>query len=47
MFIGKGFNDKILKMLDVNQDSGRVAVQGDIFRVEFREIRGERFFVHL
>lgn len=43
ILIGKSFNDKIIKMIDITQDSGKVALMGDIFRVEFREIRGERF----
>ncbi len=41
--IGKNFKDKILKMAEVTQDSGKVAVLGKVFRTEFREIRGERF----
>lgn len=43
IILGKGFNDSIMDMSEVTQDSGKVAVCGDIFRVEFREIRGERY----
>lgn len=41
--IGKGFQEPLVPMASVTQESGRVAICGDIFRVEFREIRGERF----
>lgn len=43
ILLGKSFNDKIIKMIDITQDSGKIAMQGDIFKVEYREIRGERF----
>ncbi|MCX7711836.1 MAG: PolC-type DNA polymerase III [Clostridia bacterium] len=40
---GKPFNDSLMKMSEVTQDSGKVAVWGDVFRVESREIRGGRY----
>jgi len=43
IIIGKDFADSIMNMSDVTMDSGKVAVKGDIFRVEYREIRGERY----
>ena len=43
IIVGKIFNDKLLKMIDVTQESGKVALQGEVFRVEFREIRGDRY----
>ncbi len=43
IILGKNFNDSIMKMSEVTQDSGRVAVSGDISNIVFREIRGERF----
>ncbi|MCX8130093.1 MAG: PolC-type DNA polymerase III [Clostridia bacterium] len=42
IILGKNFNDSIIKMSEITQDSGKVAMCGEIFRVEFREIRGER-----
>lgn len=43
IILGKAFNDSILEMKEVTPDSGKVAVCGDIFSVEFREIRGGRY----
>lgn len=40
---GKPFSDSLMKMSEVTQDSGRVAVWGDVFRTEYREIRGGRY----
>ena len=42
IIMGKSFNDSIMKMSEVTQDSGRVAICGDISNIAFREIRGER-----
>ncbi|PNT93256.1 PolC-type DNA polymerase III [Pseudoclostridium thermosuccinogenes] len=43
VILGKNFSDSIIKMSEVTQDSGKVSVCGEIFRVEFKEIRGERY----
>lgn len=43
IIMGKSFNDSLMGMNDVTQDSGRVAIRGDISNVAFREIRGNRF----
>lgn len=43
IILGKSFNDKLMKMSEVTQDSGKVAICGDVANVVFREIRGERF----
>ncbi len=43
IIMGKSFSDSIMKMSEVTQDSGRVAVCGDISNINFREIRGDRF----
>ena len=43
VILGKDFNDSIIKMSEVTQDSGKVAICGEIFSVEFKEIRGERY----
>ncbi len=43
IIMGKNFSDSLMKMCEVTQDSGRVAVCGDISNVEFREIRGNRY----
>ncbi|HEX9061888.1 MAG TPA: exonuclease domain-containing protein, partial [Clostridia bacterium] len=40
---GKNFNEPLLNMSEVTQDSGRVAVWGDIFKVEFRELRSGKY----
>jgi DNA polymerase III subunit alpha, Gram-positive type len=43
IIIGKAFNDSVMKMSEVTQDSGKVAIRGDIFRVESRELRSGKF----
>lgn len=43
IIMGKPFTDSLLKINEVTPESGKVAVQGEIFSVEFREIRGNRF----
>ncbi|MCR4434597.1 MAG: PolC-type DNA polymerase III [Clostridiales bacterium] len=43
VIVGREFSDDIMKMCDVTQDSGRVAVCGDIFSVDFKEIRGGKY----
>ncbi|MCX7923897.1 MAG: PolC-type DNA polymerase III [Clostridia bacterium] len=40
---GKNFNDSIMRMAEVTQDSGRVAICGDIFKLETRELRSGKF----
>ncbi len=43
IILGKNFNDRLMKMSEVTQESGRVAILGDVGNVEFREIRGNRY----
>ncbi len=43
VILGKNFGDSLMSMNEVTQDSGRVAIEGDISNVEFREIRGNRY----
>jgi len=43
VIIGKNFNDSIMKMSEVTLDCGKIAVMGDIFSVEFKELRGGRY----
>lgn len=43
IIMGKQFNDSLMKMIEVTQDSGKVAICGEISAVTFREIRGERY----
>jgi len=43
VILGGRFDDTIMAMSDVTQDSGKVAVKGKIISAEFREIRGERY----
>ncbi|NTV90384.1 MAG: PHP domain-containing protein, partial [Clostridiales bacterium] len=43
VIMGGRFNDTIMKMSEVTQDSGKIAVRGEITSVTFREIRGDRF----
>jgi len=43
IILGKNFNDKLMNMSEVTQDSGKVAICGDVSNVVFKEIRGERF----
>ncbi len=40
VILGKKFKDKIVPMIELNQESGRIAVSGDVFKVETRELRG-------
>lgn len=43
VILGKNFTDSIMRMSEVTQDSGKVAICGDIFRVEPRELRSGKF----
>lgn len=43
VIMGKNFNDSIMQMSEVTQDSGKVAISGEVMAVAFREIRGERY----
>jgi len=43
IILGKNFSDNIMYMREVTQDSGRVAIKGEVFNVIFREIRGNRY----
>ncbi len=43
IILGKNFSDNIMSMNEVTQDSGKVAIQGEVFNVAFREIRGNRY----
>ena len=43
IFLGKNFTDSWMKMCDVTQDSGRVAICGEVLQVEFREVRGNQY----
>lgn len=43
VILGKNFNDSLMNMSEITQDSGRVAFKGDVSNVAFREIRGDRF----
>jgi DNA polymerase-3 subunit alpha (Gram-positive type) len=43
IILGKCFDDSIMKVIEINQDSGKVAICGDIICVEFKKIRGERY----
>ncbi len=40
---GKPFTDSIMRISEVTPDSGKVAVAGEVFRTESREIRGGKF----
>lgn len=40
---GKPFTDSIMKISEVTPDSGKVAIAGEVFRTESREIRGGKF----
>jgi len=42
IIIGKNFNGQLMKIKEINQDSGEVYFSGDIMTVEFREIRGNK-----
>lgn len=43
IILGKNFNDSIMTMNEVSQDSGKVAIKGEVSNVAFREIRGNRY----
>ncbi|NSW92325.1 MAG: PolC-type DNA polymerase III [Firmicutes bacterium] len=43
LIIGKNFNDDLMRIRSINQDSGIVAFSGDIMKVEFKEIKGNRY----
>lgn len=43
VILGKIFTDSTMPLAEVTQDSGKVAVRGEIFRVEFRELRSGKF----
>jgi len=43
VILGKNFDGEVIKMSEVNQDSGKVVVCGDIFAVDCRELRNGRF----
>jgi len=40
---GKPFTDSIMKISEVTPDSGKVAIAGEVFRTESREIKGGKF----
>ncbi|AEY65682.1 PolC-type DNA polymerase III [Clostridium sp. BNL1100] len=40
---GKPFTDSIMKISEVTPDSGKVAIAGEVFKTESREIRGGKF----
>ena len=40
---GKPFTDQLMRMSEVTQDSGRVAISGEVFRTESRELRSGKF----
>ncbi|MGE4282191.1 MAG: PolC-type DNA polymerase III [Clostridia bacterium] len=42
---GKKVTGEVISISSVNQESGKVVIQGDIFSVEIREIRGEKYIV--
>ncbi|GAE87503.1 DNA polymerase III alpha subunit [Acetivibrio straminisolvens JCM 21531] len=39
VILGKNFNDSVMNMSEVTQDSGRIAVKGEIIRTETRELK--------
>jgi len=39
VIFGKNFNDSVMNMSEVTQDSGRVVVKGEIIRTEARELK--------
>lgn len=43
--LGKTFDDQLIDISEINQESGTIAVKGEIFRVEIREIRNEKMLV--
>ncbi len=42
IILGKNFNDELMDIQSINQDSGTDAFSGDIKNAEFREIRGNK-----
>ncbi len=40
---GKPFTDSIMRISEVTPDSGKVAIAGEVFRTESREIRGGKY----
>jgi DNA polymerase-3 subunit alpha (Gram-positive type) len=42
VILGKKFDDNSMEISRVNSESGKVCIQGDVFKTEFREIRGGR-----
>ncbi|MDP4092536.1 MAG: PolC-type DNA polymerase III [Bacillota bacterium] len=43
IILGKIFNDQVMDMVNVTQDSGRISVGGEVMSIEYREIRGGKF----
>ncbi|TYQ13037.1 UNVERIFIED_CONTAM: DNA polymerase-3 subunit alpha (Gram-positive type) [Acetivibrio alkalicellulosi] len=41
--IGKSFNESMVNISEVTQDSGRISVLGEIFRTEIRELKSGKF----
>jgi len=39
VILGKSFNDSVMNMSEVTQDSGRIAIKGEIIRTETRELK--------
>ncbi|HEY5585570.1 MAG TPA: PolC-type DNA polymerase III [Ruminiclostridium sp.] len=40
---GKPFTDSIMRIVDVTPDSGKVAIAGEVFKTESREIKGGKY----
>ena len=47
VIIGKLIKGESTKISQINEASGRVVMEGDIFAVDIREIRGERYIVSI
>ncbi|MDK2809297.1 MAG: polymerase subunit alpha, Gram-positive type [Petroclostridium sp.] len=45
VILGKTINGESVQISSVNQESGRVIVEGEIFSVDVREIKGEKYIV--
>ncbi len=45
--IGKPIKGENAQISDINEASGRVIIEGDIFAVDIREIKGERYIVSI
>ncbi|MDK2798539.1 MAG: polymerase subunit alpha, Gram-positive type [Clostridiales bacterium] len=45
IILGKTINDESTNIALIDQDAGRVIIEGDIFAVDIREIKGERYIV--